>query len=70
MKMISELTDHDHVEGQFLVGNVSKGVNATGGSYFSGELRDASGTVSAKKWDATKMNNFLSPVTLLGLLVK
>ena len=34
MKMISELTDHEHVEGQFLIGNVSKGVNTAGGSYF------------------------------------
>ena len=53
MKMISELNDHEHVEGQFLVGSVSKGVNTIGGSYFSVELRDASGTISAKKWDAT-----------------
>ena len=53
MKMISELNDHEHVEGQFLVGSVSKGVNANGGSYFSLELRDASGTITAKKWDAT-----------------
>ena len=53
MKMISELTDHEHVEGQFLVGNVSKGVNTVGGSYFSVELRDASGNIAAKKWDAT-----------------
>ena len=53
MKMISELNDHEHVEGQFLVGSVSKGVNTNGGSYFSLELRDASGTITAKKWDAT-----------------
>ena len=53
MKMISELTDHEHVEDQFLIGNVSKGVNTIGGSYFSAELRDASGTIAAKKWDAT-----------------
>ena len=53
MKMISELNDHEHVEGQFLVGNASKGVNTVGGSYFSVELRDASGTIAAKKWDAT-----------------
>ena len=51
--MISELTDHEHVEGQFLVGNVSKGVNTAGGSYFSVELRDASGYIPGKKWDAT-----------------
>ena len=53
MKMISEFTDHDQIEGQFLLGSVSKGVNATGGSYFSVELRDASGQITAKKWDAT-----------------
>ena len=53
MKMISEFTDHDHIEGQFLLGSVSKGVNTNGGSYFSLELRDASGTITAKKWDAT-----------------
>ena len=52
-KMISEYNDHDHIEGQFLVGSVSKGVNAQGGSYFSVELRDASGSITAKKWDAT-----------------
>ena len=53
MKMISEFTDHDRIEGQFLIGSVSKGVNANGGSYFSVELRDASGQITAKKWDAT-----------------
>ena len=56
MKMISELNDHEHVEGQFLVGNVSKGVNTVGGSYFSVELRDASGSINAKKWDATLLD--------------
>ena len=53
MKMIAEFTDHDRIEGQFLLGSVSKGVNANGGSYFSIELRDASGQITAKKWDAT-----------------
>ena len=52
MKMISELTDYEHVEAQFLIGSVSKGVNANGGSYYSVELRDASGSITAKKWDA------------------
>jgi 3'-5' exoribonuclease len=51
--MISEFTDHDRIEGQFLLGSVSKGVNTNGGSYFSVELRDASGQITAKKWDAT-----------------
>ena len=52
-KMISEFNDHDHIEGQFLLGSVTKGVNATGGAYLSIELRDASGSINAKKWDAT-----------------
>lgn len=52
MKMIAELNDNEHVEGQFLVGNVTKGVSTTGAVYFSLELRDASGTLIAKKWDA------------------
>ena len=53
MKMIADFNDHDHIEGQFLLGSVSKGVNANGGSYLSVELRDASGQIVAKKWDAT-----------------
>ena len=52
MKMIASFEDNEHVEGQFLLGNVSKGVNANGGTYFSMELRDASGQIVAKKWDA------------------
>lgn len=53
MKMIADFNDHEHIEGQFLLGSVSKGVNANGGSYLSCELRDASGSIVAKKWDAT-----------------
>ena len=53
MKMIANFEDHEHVEGQFLLGNVSKGVNANGGAYLSVELRDASGSIVGKKWDAT-----------------
>lgn len=53
MKMIASFEDHEHIEGQFLLGNVSKGVNANGGVYLSVELRDASGSIVGKKWDAT-----------------
>ena len=69
MKMIAELTDHDHIEGQFLLGAVSKGVNANGGSYFSVELRDASGTVMAKKWDATLLDeNIFVPGNVISIV--
>ena len=40
-------------EQQFIVGSVSKGAMASSGSYLSIELRDASGSISAKKWDAS-----------------
>ena len=56
MKMIVDFNDHEHIEGQFLLGSVSKGVNANGGSYLSVELRDASGQIVAKKWDATPLD--------------
>ena len=59
MKMIAEFEDHEHIEGQFLLGNVSKGVNANGGAYLSVELRDASGQIIGKKWDATPLDEQL-----------
>ena len=67
MKMINEFTDHDRIEGQFILGSVSKGVNATGGSYFSLELRDASGTITAKKWDATLQDE---EIFIVGNVIK
>ena len=47
IKMISEFKEQDRIQGQFLVGNVTKGVNANG-PYLNVELRDASGSISAK----------------------
>lgn len=49
--MISEFNEHDHIQGQFLVANITKGVNATGMPYFNVECRDASGSINGKKWD-------------------
>lgn len=49
--MISEFVEHDHIIGQFLVGNISRGVNASGAPYLNIELRDSSGLISGKKWD-------------------
>ena len=50
-KMISEFQEYDHIQGQFLVGNITKGANASGSAYLNIELRDSSGTINAKKWD-------------------
>ncbi|MFA6675301.1 MAG: OB-fold nucleic acid binding domain-containing protein, partial [Bacilli bacterium] len=52
MAMISELVDGERVSGQFLIGNVTKGTNNFGSNYMSIELRDASGSIPAKKWDS------------------
>ena len=59
--MISEFEERDRIQGQFLVGNVTKGVNANG-PYLNVELRDASGSISAKKWEVVGQdeNNFLA----------
>lgn len=52
MIMISEFKDGMIVSGQqFLVGSASKSINNAGAFYLTVELRDASGSISAKKWD-------------------
>lgn len=52
MKMISELNEFDHnIQGQYIVSNMSKGVNASGTPYLNIDLKDASGTISGKKWE-------------------
>ena len=52
-RLIVELCDGEHVSGQYLVANSAKCVNNTGANYMNLELRDSSGTINAKKWDAT-----------------
>ena len=49
--MISNFADGMRVEGQFLVASASKSVNNLGSFYLTVELRDASGSISAKKWE-------------------
>ena len=50
--MISNFKDGMLVEGQFLVASAAKCINNVGSFYYNVELRDASGNISAKKWDA------------------
>ena len=50
--MISELIDGEHVSGQYLVANSAKCVNNIGSAYMNLELRDSSGNINAKKWEA------------------
>ena len=51
MKLIKELRDGERVSLQALVGSVTRGVNVSGSPYLNIELRDSSGSISAKKWE-------------------
>ena len=50
--MIADFLDGDHISGQFLVNSSAKCVNNQGSAYMNLELKDASGTINAKKWEA------------------
>ena len=52
VKMIIDFNDGDHISGQFLVNSSAKCVNNQGNAYMNLELKDASGTVNGKKWEA------------------
>ena len=54
--MISNFTDGMRVEGQFLVASSAKSVNNLGSFYLTVELRDASGSISAKKWEVSSLD--------------
>lgn len=51
MKFIKEFTEGDRISTQFLVSNVTRGVNNIGSAYLNIELRDCTGTIPAKKWE-------------------
>jgi 3'-5' exoribonuclease len=51
MKRIAELTDGEHINSQYLIVSVNKGVTSTSRSYLTITLQDSSGTMDAKKWD-------------------
>ena len=57
MKLIKELLEGDRLIFQAIVGNVTKGVNATGTPYLNVELRDSSGQIAGKKWELTSDDN-------------
>lgn len=57
MQLIKELTEGERVTIQALVGSVSKGTNASDQAYLNLDLRDSSGSINAKKWDASESDN-------------
>ena len=53
MKWIKDFIDGDHIIGQLLVVSSNKGTTDKGLSYLNVTFQDKSGTIEAKKWDAT-----------------
>ena len=72
--MISNFSDGMRIEAQFLVGSASKSVNNLGSAYYNVELRDASGNIPGKKWDATSDDDKIfvpgNVVLVMGEVVK
>lgn len=57
MKLIKDLVEGDHISLQAIVGNASRGTNATGLTYLNLELRDSSGQINAKKWEVNSVDD-------------
>ena len=53
MKWIKDFIDGDHIVGQLLVVACNKGTTDKGLSYLNITFQDKSGTIEAKKWDAS-----------------
>ena len=53
MKWIKDFIDGDHIVGQLLVVSSTKGTTDKGLTYLNVTFQDKTGTIEAKKWDAT-----------------
>ena len=53
MKWINEFQDGDRIIGQLLVTSATKGVTEKGMNYLNVTFQDRTGTIEAKKWEAT-----------------
>ena len=53
MKWIKDFEDGDRIIGQLLVTGATKGVTEKGMNYLNITFQDKSGTIEAKKWEAT-----------------
>jgi len=53
MKWIKDFVDGDHIVGQLLVVSATKGTTDKGLSYINVTFQDKTGTIEAKKWDAS-----------------
>lgn len=53
MKLIKDFVDRDDIHGQLLVVSSNQGTTDKGKTYLNITFQDKSGTIDAKKWDAT-----------------
>ena len=53
MKWIKDFIDGDHIIGQLLVVSATKGTTDKGLSYLNVTFQDKTGSIEAKKWDAS-----------------
>ena len=52
MKFVNELNDGDIIESQFLIASSNKCINNLGSYYYNLELKDYTGSIQGKKWEA------------------
>ena len=72
MKLIKDLLDGDHIVGHLLVVAATKGTTDKGLTYLNVTFQDKSGTIEAKKWDASDLDlHILTPgaVVLVDAIV-
>ena len=50
---IKNLVENKEIDGIYLISNVTQGITGTGAAYLNITLQDATGSIEAKKWDAT-----------------
>ena len=68
MKWIKDFQDGDRIIGQLLVTSVTKGVTEKGMSYLNVTFQDKSGTIEAKKWEASDEDiTILVPGTVVNV---
>lgn len=54
MKWVKDFTDGDRIIGELLISSVVKGVTDKGMTYLNITLQDKTGSIEAKKWDASE----------------
>lgn len=50
---IKDILDEVHIDDNYLIVNVSKGISSSNATYLNITLQDCTGTIEAKKWDAS-----------------